>query len=98
MNGSNPYYKPWIIALLKANAPEKVLFLPTDFLPWEILLIKKLEIDKTKTSQYTAFKTDITIVVLIFSISNFLLTKTPRKGNCVREKKYVLTCVNLALF
>ena len=57
------------------------------FLPWEILLIKKLEIDKTKTTLYTTFKTDITKKVLVFSISNFLLTKTPREEKCVREKK-----------
>ena len=31
-----------------------------------ILLMKKLEIQKTKTTQYTTFKTDITKVVLGF--------------------------------
>ena len=29
-----------------------------NFLPWEFLLIKMLEIQKTKTSEYTTFKTD----------------------------------------
>ena len=33
---------------LKANVREKVLFSRTDFLPWEILLIKKLDFEKTK--------------------------------------------------
>ena len=35
-------------SVLKANVSEKVLFLRTDFLPWEILLIKKLDFEKTK--------------------------------------------------
>ena len=35
---------------IKPNLQKKVLFSPTDFLPWEILLIKKLEIEKTKTT------------------------------------------------
>jgi hypothetical protein len=41
------------------------------FLPWEILLIKKLDIEKTKTTQYTTFKTDITKVVLVFLFPPF---------------------------
>ena len=47
----------------------------TQFLPWEFLLIKKLEIGKTKTTKYTIFKTDIIKVVLVFSISNFFTNK-----------------------
>ena len=31
-------------------AEEGIFFLQTDFLPWEFLLIKKLEIEKTKTT------------------------------------------------
>ena len=34
--------------LIKANVREKVLFSQTDFLPWEILLIKKLDFEETK--------------------------------------------------
>jgi hypothetical protein len=34
-------------------------------------LVKKLEIEKTKTTKNTKFKTDIIKVVLVFSISNF---------------------------
>ena len=45
-------------------------------LDWiNLLLIKKLKIEKTKTTQYTTFKTDITKVVLVFSISNFFTNK-----------------------
>ena len=41
----------------------------------EILLLKMLEIEETKTTQYTTFKTDILKVVLVFSISNFFTNK-----------------------
>ena len=33
---------------VKANVREKVLFSRTDFLPWEILLVKMLDFEKTK--------------------------------------------------
>ena len=36
-----------------------IFFFALNFLPWEFLLIKKLEIEKTETTQYTTFKTDI---------------------------------------
>ena len=42
----------------------------------EILLVKKLEMEETKTTQYSTFKTDIIKVVLVFSIPNFFITKT----------------------
>ena len=35
---------------LKASVREKILFLQTDFLPWEILLIKKLDLKETKST------------------------------------------------
>ena len=57
----------------------------SDFLPWELLLIKKLEIEKTKTTKYTTFKLDIIKVVLVISISNFFTNKNSqgRKLNAV---------------
>ena len=36
------------VLVLKANNAEKVFFSTNRFLPWEILLVKKLEIEKTK--------------------------------------------------
>ena len=42
----------------------------------EVLLVKKLEIEETKTTKYSTFKTDIIKVGLVFSISNFFITKT----------------------
>ena len=59
----------------KAELPLEGIFFPLNFLPWEFLLIKKLEIGKTKTTQYTTFKTDIIKVVIVFSISNFFDNK-----------------------
>ena len=55
----------------KAELPQEGIFFALNFLPWEFLLVKKLEIEKTKTTKYTTFKTDIIKVVLAFSISNF---------------------------
>ena len=54
--------------LLKLNYPKKVFCFAINFLPWEFLLIKKFDFQKTK---YTTFKTDLIKVVLVFSISNF---------------------------
>ena len=38
------------MSFLKANNAEKVFFSANRFLPWEILLVKKMEIEKTKTT------------------------------------------------
>ena len=40
---------------------------------WEIISIKKLEMEETKTT-YSTFKTDIIKVGLVFSISNFFIS------------------------
>ena len=54
---------------------EKKIF-TLNFLPWEFLLIKKLEIEKTKTTEYTTFKTDMyNKSGLSFLISNFFTNK-----------------------
>ena len=42
----------------------------------EVLLVKKLEIEETKTTSYSTFKTDRIKVELVFPISNFFITKT----------------------
>ena len=59
----------------KAELQLEGIFSPLTFLPWESLLIKKLEIEKTKTTLYLTFKTDIINVVFVFSISNFFTNK-----------------------
>jgi hypothetical protein len=43
---SEDFFSP----LLKLNYRKKVLFFALNFLPWEFLLIKKLEIQKTKAT------------------------------------------------
>ena len=58
---------------------DKVLFSRTDFLPWEILLIKKLYFEETKP-----IKTDISKVGLVFSISNFFINKISQGRKSVR--------------
>ena len=47
-----------IIPDTKAELPLEGIFFPLNFLPWEFLLVKKLEIEKTKTAKYSTFKTD----------------------------------------
>ena len=64
---SQYYFLDPLCISLKANSAEKVFFSTNGFLPWEILLIKKLEIEQTKTTLYTTFKT---VVALVFLISN----------------------------
>ena len=49
---------------IKAELPKVSIFFALNFLPWEFLLIKKLEIEKTKTTKYTTFKTDVINMVL----------------------------------
>ena len=43
--------------------------------------MKELEIEETKTTQYSTFKTDIIKVGLVFSISNFFIAKTSLANN-----------------
>ena len=50
----------------------------------EILLLKMLEIEETKTTQYTTFKTDIIKVSLVFSISNFSISKISHANKWMR--------------
>ena len=46
-----------------------------DFLPWEFLLVKKLEIEKTKTTFIILLLKVVYKVGLVFSNSNFLINK-----------------------
>ena len=50
----------------KAEFQQVGIFFAFNFLPWDFLLIKKLKIEKTKTTFYATFKTDIIQVVLVF--------------------------------
>ena len=59
-----------------------------------VLLIKKLEIEETKTAQLSTFKTDILKVSFVFSISNFFIAKTFLANKWMR-KKYLLAVIQL---
>ena len=63
----------------KAELPLEGIIFALNFLPWEFLLVKKLEIEKTKTTKYSTFKTDIIKVVLVILISN-LFTNENSQG------------------
>ena len=61
----------------------------------EVLLVKKFEVEETKTTQYSIFKTDIIKVDLVFSIFNFFITKTTLANIWMRKK--IPSCSNSAL-
>ena len=46
----------------------------------DVPLVKKIEIEKNKTTKYTTFKTNVIKVVLVFSISNFFTNKKQVPG------------------
>ena len=55
-----------------------------------MLLLKKLEIEETKTTKYSTLKTDVLKVGLVFSISNFFINKIYGWG-------FSISCSNSAL-
>ena len=59
----------------KAELPKVGIFFALNFLLWEFLLIKKLEIEKTKTTFILSVLKVVYWVVLVFSISNFFINK-----------------------
>ena len=63
------------ITKLKLNCHKKVFCNALNFLPWDFLLIKTLDFEKTKAIKYITFKSDVIKVVLVFSISNFFINK-----------------------
>ena len=63
----------------KAELPLKGIFFALKFLSWEFILVKKLEIETTKATKYTTFKTDI--IKVVFQFPTFLLMKIPREEN-----------------
>ena len=65
------------------DAPKKVFYFALNFFPWELLLIKKLDFEKTKITYCSTFKTDIIKVVLVFLISNFFTNINSQEGNWV---------------
>ena len=83
-------FKVCIKKQLKLNYRKKIFYFALNFLPWEFLLIKKLDFKKTKATQYTTFKTDIIKVVLVFSISNFFTNKNSqgRKLSAIQLQQF----------
>ena len=61
----------------------------------EVLLVKKLEIAETRTTQYSTFKTDMIKVGLVFSFFNFFITKTSLANKWMTKK--IHSCSNSAL-
>ena len=61
----------------------------------EVLLVKQLEIEETKTTQYSTFKTDVIKMGLVFSIFNFFITKPSLANEWIRKK--IPACSNSTL-
>ena len=72
--------------LLKLNLQKKVLFSQTDFLPWEFLLIKKLEIQKTNTTFIISVLKVVYYLGLVSSNSNFFINKNSQGRYSVLKK------------
>ena len=67
-----------IVQVTKAKLQKEGIFW-SSILTRNILLVKKLEIEETKTIWYSIFKTNIIKVGLVFSISNFFIDKFIRQ-------------------
>ena len=63
------------VGSLKLNYRKKVFYFTLTCLPWDFLLIKTLDFEKTKAIKYITFKSDVIKVVLVFSIANFFTNK-----------------------
>ena len=61
----------------------------------EVSLVKKLEIEETKTTKHSTFKTDIIKVGLVFSTFNFFITKTSPANKWMTKK--IPSCSNSVL-
>jgi hypothetical protein len=57
-----------------------------NFLPWEFSLVKKLEIEKTKTTFIISVLKVVYLMVLVFWISNFFTSKNSQ-GRKLSAKK-----------
>ena len=68
----------------KAKLQKEGIFFLIHLFARDILLVKKLKIEDTKTTLYSTFKTDIIKVGLVFSISNFFVNKIPRANKWMR--------------
>ena len=69
-------------SLTKAELLQEGIFFLLQLFARDVLVMKKLEIEKTKpTFIISTFKTDIIKVGLVFSISNFFIAKTSLANN-----------------
>ena len=84
------WYLNWH-GVVKLNYRKKVFYFTLNYLPWEFLLIKNWISKKLRPPCIHLLKLK-TEVVLVFLISNFLLTKISWEGNWVR-----FSCSNSAL-
>ena len=80
----------------KAELLQEGIFFLLQLFARDVLVMKKLEIEKTKpTFIISTFKTGTRKVGLVFSISNFSITKTSLANKWMRKK--IPSCSNSAL-
>ena len=72
-----------------------LLLKPIQIFAWAVSVMKKLEIEETKTTWCSTFKTDTIKLGLVFSISHFFIIKTARANKWMRKK--IPSCSNSAL-
>jgi hypothetical protein len=72
------------VLIVKAELLQAGIFFLTHLFAREILLLNKLEIEETKITLYSTFKTDIIKVGLVFSISNFFINKISHANKWMR--------------
>ena len=83
----------------KAELLQEGIFFLLQIFARDVLVMKKLEIEKTKpTSIISTFKTDIIKVGLVFSISNFFIAKTSLANNWRSFSSSYLALVSLKYF
>ena len=76
---------------VKAELLQEGIFFLIHLFARDVLVMKKLEIEKTKsTLVISVLKVDIIKVDLVFSISNFFITETPLANNWRRKKNTFL--------
>ena len=73
-------------SFVKLNYRKKVFFFALNFLPWELLLIKKLGFEKTKTTFVISVLKVVYYVVLVFSITNIFINNNSQ-GRTLSAKK-----------
>ena len=67
----------------KAELLQEGIFFLLQLFARDVLVMKKLEIEETKATWYSTFKTDIIKVGIVFSISNLFIKESSLANKCM---------------